>query len=676
MKRILATLVTVGLALGLVVSVPQPRTAAAYTPPRLKVAVLESTISENWAKANNEGTGLARQQAIAAYLRSKGWDVTEVGDGLLETVQTAQQYDVIILGHVFGLNTQPSKVLQTYVRDGGGLVALWGSPRVAPEYGNTWTAHWAGYLNGEAAEWGPLSEVYQVNFINDQAYNGWPRADYYAKWWPGASHPILSGASQILKERNQPSGDYTYDSAFQTTNRQGGFELVNMLRGNRTATPILTFQFRSPEVLKYYPAGKNPGVYPAAEAVRYGSGRSVYFHFAPDDALLYTAIGAHTNPSGVPDKEAAGALLESAIQWAGTDDGKTGAIYRGGKTTASLKVYGDGIYANQYVENDGNVASMGKAVYRVYDPSGRCVVAKQLHVQNYVSNQPGQVRQYAWSYRPGGQLKSGKYRVEVEFVGNFPWMNMHHVERVYVTRSQGVNIPTVPVATKAAGLGTVAVDPDPLTPNGDGWNDLAYVNYTTDQPARVAVKLLDMWRRPIATAMSATNFTAGPHSARIPTTRSDGKALADGQYYVVVEASNSAGWSSKSALLFVSRFGKATALGTTPAIASVATTPSLHAQRGRPRQHDRDHRHVDRRRLRRREGAQLERRGSDDREQRAHHEQQDVHLGRQGLGGAACCGRQLPLLRGRARWRDEPPVAVHEDAGAEAVDATSSTARP
>jgi hypothetical protein len=579
MKRLLAALVMLGLVLGALALAFAPRPASAFTPPRLKVAMVESQLSESWQIRNHEAKSIPREQIIATYLRSKGWDVTEVGDGALDTVQSAEQYDVIVLAHVFAINKVPSQVLQTFVRDGGGLVSLWGSPRVAPEKGDGWNAHWAAILNGESAEWGPLSEVYQVNFITDEVWdpkgNKWPRADYYAKTWPGASHPVLDGASRILKDRGYASGDYTYDSAFERTSGLGGFEIVNMLRASvRTATPILTFQFRSSEVLAYYPKGKTPGVYPAAEAVRYGLGRSVYFHFYPDDALRSDAIGAHTNPSGVPDRQAAAALLESAIQWTGTKDGASGAIWRGGKTWASLKVYGDGIYANQYVGDDGNVSALGGAKWRVYDPSGRLVASHRLSEQTYASVQPGQVRQYAWRYVPG-PLKSGKYRVEVEYDCNYPSMTVKHVERAYVVRSQGVNISTVPVATARTSLSAAGVSPNPMTPNGDGWNDVSRVNFTLSQPARVSVKILDMWKHTVATAQQPVNLTPGPHSVIVPTKRSNGTALGNGQYYAFVLATNSAGTTSSYQLFFVGSYKKALpALGTSPRITGVVATPS------------------------------------------------------------------------------------------------------
>lgn len=583
MKRLMIVLASAGLALGLL----GPAGAAyAYTPPPIKVAVVKSTLTDDWSLYNKpSGTGwqrLPRQEAVAAYLASQGWDVTRVGDDVFDSVATLQQYDVIVLAHVFAMNSTPSKNLQAYVREGGGVISMCGSPRVAPEKdtGPTvyWPEHWAALLNGEAAEWGPMSEVYQTNFIVDEfvspAGAEWPRGNFYAERWPNVNHEILSTASQILKDKGYASGDYTYSSAFQNTLGFGGFELVNLLSGNRNTTPILTFRFTNPEAANSkWPKSTVAGTYPAAVAARYSLGKSVYFYYFPDDAVYSKAAGDYLNPSGVPDRDAAMSVVQSAIAWAGRKEGTVAPIYRGGKTWASIKVYGDGIYANQYVGDDGNVSAFGIVYYRIWDPSGRKVVDKRLHVTPYVSVQPGQVRQYAWQYRPGGQLANGKYRVEVEYVTNYPWMTTHHVESVYLVRSQGLNIPTVPVASKKADVGNVYVDPNPLTPNGDGWNDAAYVNYSLDVPARVTVKVLDMWRRPIATCASANNLTPGPHGARIPATRADGKAWADGQYYVVVEALNSAGWTSKSAQLFVSRFGKMASLGTTPKVVVVGKRP-------------------------------------------------------------------------------------------------------
>jgi len=589
-RRVLPLIVAAALAASLFAVHPAPACAGTWTPPPLKVAVVRSSVTDAWSAYNKpSGTGWARmprQTKLGEYLKGRGWDVTFVGDTVFNSLASLEQYDVVVLCHVFCMDPTPSRNLQQYVARGGGLVSILASPRVAPAYDTSrydyWPEHWAAILNGEAAEWGPMSEVYQMYFINDQFKNASGRdvsgGYMYALPWPGSANPVLTGARGILRARGYASENVSFDNTFGVPQSAGGpvpsvgFELTSFLKGNRNTSPFLTFKFTDANARRTYPRSGVPGGYPAAVTARYLKGRSVYFYCSPDDFLAdyKPLLGNHRNWSGVPNAEAAMSLVESSLTWAGRRDGVSGPIVRGGKTWADVKVYGDGIYARQYLGADGNVSIFGRAYYRIYDPSGRLVAYKRTHVQSYASIQPGQVRSYAWQYRPGGPLKNGTYRVEVGYVYNYPQMATRHGEVVCVRRSQGVGIKTVPVGTKAAGFGPVTVAANPITPNADGWTDYGYVNYILDQPSRVTVRICDMWKRTVTTLVNDEVQTPGPHATRITGLRSDGRALGSGQYYAVVQARNTAGRSSTSPLLLVARFKPGTALGTRPALSSIA----------------------------------------------------------------------------------------------------------
>lgn len=556
--------------------VAPPPARAAGTP--LRVAVVVSTKTDAWFAANTETSKLRRAPG-QAYVYSvlsrpdvvarEGWQVTQVGDNVFDSVASLEQYDVIVLTQVFCLDVQPSKNLQTYVGRGGGLVCMWGSPRVAPQFDTgpaaTWPEHWANILRSESGEWGPMSEVYQMLFVNDQFWDAagkyFPGGWFTTPVWPGARHPILDGAKSLLQQQGYPSGDFTLnDPQDPLYGRKQGFELTQLLSGNTNTTPLLSFKFTNSEALKSYPRSGVVGGYPAAVAARYKSGRSAYFYFYLNDFIYYDYMGGRTkNSSGVTNRDAATALLESSVRWAGTKDGVNASIRPSGVTWGDVKSYGDAIYAFQYIANQGNVSAFGQAEFRVYDPAGK-LVQRTRHGGTYVSTYPGKVWRYACTYKPSGGLKTGKYRVEMDYVFNYPWFNKTHKEIVYVVRSQGTGIKTIPYATAASKPGTPTVAPNPMTPNGDGWADTAGVGFQIDQPARVSVRVMTLSGKVVATCLDDVPMGPGPHFAVVKT------ALANGMYNVAVDTRNTAGTARKTSMLFVSRFGTAPALGTNPTL--------------------------------------------------------------------------------------------------------------
>ena len=350
-----------------------------------------------------------------------------------------------------------------------------------------------------------------------------------------------------------------------------------MLQGNTNAQPVLSFLANDP-AWSQYPGMKTAGHYPAAVASRYQDGRSVYFTFSPEDFLTngWGGLGSHTNASGVQQKEIAGALMESAIEWAGTHDGTKGPIVRDGRTWATLSVYRDGIYGAQYTGAYGNVSNDGKATFRIYDPSGRLVFSK-THAAPYTGVYRGQtVKVNSYSYVPG-TLAAGRYRVEVEFVFNYPSMAQRYKEVAYVTRGQGAGIRTTPVlpqATRPPKVSAAVFGPRPITPNGDGWADWGYVTYSIDLPANVTVKLYDMNWKLVGEPSTNVTHQAGRFSVRLDGT-GYGKALPNGVYYASIQAADSAGTGSSSDLMYVARaLGKAPAIFTKPALSGVAAQPS------------------------------------------------------------------------------------------------------
>lgn len=81
-----------------------------------------------------------------------------------------------------------------------------------------------------------------------------------------------------------------------------------------------------------------------------------------------------------------------------------------------------------------------------------------------------------------------------------------------------------------------AVDPETISPNGDGVADRTTVTYTTTAPALVAVTVLDSGSSPVVVLQNATSEPAGAHTVTF-----DGANLPDGRYSIRIEATDSTG---------------------------------------------------------------------------------------------------------------------------------------
>lgn len=443
MKRLLAFL----LAFSLVVPIgmlhrPEPAFAA-YTPPALKVALVRSTVSQAWVDRYNRGYGiLYKEDILYNYLRQAGWDVTYISDADLESIAKLRQYDVVVMMWVFGMSPTASNTMVKYVGEGGGLVVPYASPRVAPGVGGSELEdHWARIMNYEGWEWGPLSEVYQTFFIDDVG-----AFKYVAR--PSWGDPIVTTASSILQARGLNAGDM---NLWRNQDPGTWIEYVKPLVGNRNAVQFMNVsQLTAPTYSTNYNISAGPG----AMRSTYLNGRSVYFYFSPTDFVMnQDGSGYQTASTGVRQSEIAAAYIESAIVWAGSTGGRPGVLVRDGRTYATLNVYGDGIYANQYVTNLGNVTVTGTLYFRTYDPAGRLVKSSARYK---IGIEPGETHKYSESYVVS-RLVTGTYRVEVEYDTTYPAYERRYVEYANVYRSQGLGIRTNRDTAKT--VGQVVYDP-------------------------------------------------------------------------------------------------------------------------------------------------------------------------------------------------------------------------
>jgi hypothetical protein len=553
MRRVLASLICSALTAALFV-VPMPVPAAAAPPP-LRVGCIVSQQTETYYTRHYKGvSALVRQNATITYLRSKGWDVTQLGDAdIVDAATLLQRYDVIVLTMNFAMNGNPGRQLQRYVEAGGAVVALLASPRIAPEAdvspNSVIPEHWWKILNTNTYEWGPLSEAYQTLFIND------PDGNYTVSPWPGTEHPIVSSTRQLLVDRGQGGLSMSLDRE-GSAHRAGTLELSSLLRNNLNARPVLTVTSRDSRLLNgyswwpAYPRIGTPGVYPAAVAANYGKGRTVYFEFCPVDFLPQCNYAHIGSPSGT-DADVAGAYIESAIAWAGTKGGHFGRIQRGGRTRAEIDVYGDGIYTRQYVGNIGNVSCVGPVATRIYNPSGRLVFTAN-YAGKYIGAAPGQEFRYCSSYVPGS-LAAGSYRVEVEYKYSYPGWTNAWKEIAYVRRSQGRNIrSSIWGASKPVIYGATVL-PKTITPNGDGVDETAYLDFLVDKPCNLSAKVYDSRWNLITTLLLPRAQAPGLAGVKWNGRNSLGRVVAAGTYRMAVYASNTAGQNSLGAFVTVVR---------------------------------------------------------------------------------------------------------------------------
>lgn len=386
---------------------------ASYTPPQnIKVAVVRSETTLTWLKNRKTPDHYphgGKETATLKYLQSRGYNVTEiVGDRDLLNMDTLRQYDVIVMPLVFAISKPASENLVRYVAEGGGLVSSLASPRARPEKANPpgtkndMREWWWRQFKSNDWEWGPLSQVYQARFAND---NFTPKF----KVLPKAGSQITQGAQSILDERG-----YSDDLSGMSLLRDpgAGLELSKPIQADANASSAADFQILDSKVKKAYPS-----TYSAAISARYHLGRSVYFYYSVIDFLPTYSTANYRIPTaaGTPQGEVAGALLESAIQWAGTKDNVVGATTSHVDAYAYVKASGSGISSSIRVKNHGPLITYGTLKLRIYDAKGRLV---HSWTHKPISTQSGSTRKYSdyWRHSLGG----GKYQVKVAYDIGYP----------------------------------------------------------------------------------------------------------------------------------------------------------------------------------------------------------------------------------------------------------------
>jgi hypothetical protein len=400
------------------VAVPAPSAAAADP---ITVGVVDSASSKAFSAGNPphpyaQGTDVAgREQAARTWVTNSGHTLVTLSDADLANPAALAAIDVVILPYTWAINESASLTLRSWIKQGGALIPILASPRVFLE-GNQWKL-WVRALNYEAWEWGPLSEAYQMMFMNDPSPTSWQ-----AKLKAG--HPIVNNAL----------GSLGLSAATFTRPTASGVEFG--YKYNSNVTSILDFQ----AVASPY-SGFNG--YSAAQAVHYGAGRIVYFDFAMLDFLpYYNPVLAGASIGGGHDQgDLADELLGAAVQWA-VNGGGFGSVVPSAKTYGEVDAYGTAIYVRQWVTADGTAPVQGQLTMKIYDPSGNLV---SEHNKNDLGIEPGRTHMYNWSYIKGSTLSSGTYRVVLEYTFTYPDYSLSSKAQAFVVKGQGKGTKTVPI---------------------------------------------------------------------------------------------------------------------------------------------------------------------------------------------------------------------------------------
>lgn len=348
---------------------------------------------------------------------------------------TLTGFDVVVLPFTLALAEGPSNALLDWVRAGGGLVVDKGSPRVFRDPNGSAPGpfeYWFVEYDGSLFEWGPLSAAYQKDLVND------PTPHDFSVLSTG-SHPVIQRtlAATGLASLNlrRPNG--------------AGAEFTVPLGGNTNTTPLMVFDINSTTSNE----GVNPMIYngyQAAEAIRYGYGRLVYWDFLLVDFLVHSD-GLQSAGGGLTQRDVATELALQAVQWVSESDGVYAPVNATAVVTSKVSSYSTSIVLNSTVRNTGNGSLVGDLHMRVLNPAGTVVFAQERPLLNLA---PGDSNSYSVSYKPGKLLDDGTYTVEIWFSSDVPDYLIQAAARTHVVRSQGKDIPHTVVGPGVVTTGT------------------------------------------------------------------------------------------------------------------------------------------------------------------------------------------------------------------------------
>lgn len=343
MRRTLALLAVAAVALS-ILALPGPEPAAAATR-TLRIGVLSSDLADNYPLDSMTRTRSDRVYNMLVADLGAQHTVVKITDDDVRSLDRLSQYDCVVFVRQIPLDSLMRNTIRDYVARGGGVVGMFGLGRTDyasgavppyaalihrwafPNYGYQWL-YW---------EWGEMSEVYQVAFVNDARMNAGYRASGAA---PGA-HPILAACASDLGR----------SAALSVVGKVDYNEIVSPYPGNASVTRLLT----------YTSANVGNGT-AAAWATNYGRGRMVYYGFQLYDLAQAGDVQAR-------------ALMRNSVKWAG-DPGLLGASPTYGSQMKTPSLGSSASFSKGVVRVNGAVSNGGISPLRGYflgelrDPSG------------------------------------------------------------------------------------------------------------------------------------------------------------------------------------------------------------------------------------------------------------------------------------------------------------------
>ena len=415
-NRWVTLVLAASLLLGLFVATAPESDAAP-----LKVAVMDSQSSKNYGNGipphpYSQGYDiLGRENAMKTWVQNAGYDLVVFTDADLENRSTLDTVDVLILPWTVAMNQNAQMTVRKWVEDGGRLMPILAAPRFFLNDQGEWDL-WIWEMNHESWEWGPISQAYQMMFLNDPVIS-----QFDAVVEPG--HPITDDA---LASLGVSSATFVQPNA-------AGAEFAYPYNDN--VTSLLTYDNLIGFESQYNGLS-------AAQAVEYGHGRIVYWDIQAVDFLPHYNynLSILSAGAGIDNGDLVDAMFTASIDWL-TAPSTYVPVLPQGLTYGEVDVYQDAIYVRQYVEAAGDWPVLGQAIARVYRPNGSLMLE---HVKPEVGVQPGGQRMYSWSFPSGGTLEDGTYRVEIVYTYTYPDYDEQNVAEAFVVRGQGTNIPTVP----------------------------------------------------------------------------------------------------------------------------------------------------------------------------------------------------------------------------------------
>ncbi len=359
-----------------------------------------------------------REDAMIRQAREAGFNVTILSDTDLENRTMLDSLDVVILPYTAAMTLEASVTLRDWVQDGGGLIPILASPRAFLTPENTWQL-WVLEIGSESWEWGPLSQAYQMMFVNDPNVPQWEAH-------LNTNHVVTENTLKTLN---------VGEAFFERPSPGSGAEFSYAYNGN--VVSLADFSGITGEFEKYNSMS-------AIQATTYGSGKIVYVTFPLMDFLPYYNYNLSILPAGVniSQGELADVFLTEAVSWAGVPSSKEATPVPLGVTFGNVAVYGDAVYVQQFIRPDTPWPVTGTAYARLFRPNGSLF---GTHVVENVGVEPGAQRMYSIGFRNNAPLQDGLWRVELEYVFSNPDYDQSSLAQVYVYRSQGKNIPTEPV---------------------------------------------------------------------------------------------------------------------------------------------------------------------------------------------------------------------------------------